>query len=168
MLKFVFLAIGVARAFNNGATLSLDFGVLSQAKDVYFSYIIEALNNAQLPNIQFLNGHIGSNFFRVNLAPKNVNIQPSDSNSIILSVNDLSASFKSKDLIVNFWVVNCDGVVDAAINDMSVSVKLQLDQQSLSHGRLVPGINVLNVIVDIPENSIKLTVQGSMLAEALE
>ena len=124
MLKFVVLAIGVVGAFNNGASLSLDFGVMSQAKDVYFGYVIDALNTVQLPNLEFGNGHISSNSFHVNLAPKGVKIEPSDSNSVILSVNDLSASFKSKDLHIKVWIITCDGTVDGAIKDMSVSVKL--------------------------------------------
>ena len=69
MIKFVALAIGVVGAFNNGASLSLDFGVMSQAKDVYFSYVIDALNTVELPNLEFSNGHISSNSFHVNLAP---------------------------------------------------------------------------------------------------
>ena len=83
-------------------------------------------------------------------------------------MNDLSASFNSKDLHITIWIITCDGTVDGVINDMSVSVKLQFDQQSLSDGRLVPGFRVLDVIVDMPENSIKLTVQGNKVAEVLD
>ena len=44
LLTVAVLAMQTARAFNNGATMSLSFDVLSQAKDVYFGYIIDAAN----------------------------------------------------------------------------------------------------------------------------
>jgi hypothetical protein len=168
MLRFVALAIGVVGAFNNGAGLSLDFGAMSQAKDVYFSYVIDALNSIQLPNLEFNNGHVSKNSFHVNLAPKGVKIEPSDSNSIILSVNDLTASFKSNDLLIKVWIITCDGTIDGAIKDMSVSVKLQMDQQTLPNGRKVPGIHVLDVSVDIPDKGLNLTVQGNKVAQVVD
>ena len=40
-------------------------GVITQAKDVYFDYIMKILNNVQIPDIRFEGGHLKRNTFSI-------------------------------------------------------------------------------------------------------
>jgi len=127
LCKFFLLTLfAVTSAFDAGVIASLDFDVLDQAKEVYFSYAIDALNNAKIPDISFKDGYLNGNNFHIDEASKNVDFVPSSDNSITLSVKDLKAHFHSNSFKYKISFIECKGNVDVTISQMSVSIKLQL------------------------------------------
>jgi hypothetical protein len=46
---------------NPGASASLDMDTIKKAQDVYFDFIMNALNNAPIDDISFSQGYIHSN-----------------------------------------------------------------------------------------------------------
>ena len=79
-MKLVLLTflVSVTTAFDAGITAALDFATITQAKDVYFSIIIEALNAAGIPDIEFKGGYIHGNTFHVDTKSSDVTILPTD------------------------------------------------------------------------------------------
>ena len=73
-LSVILVALGVllplqpVYTFDAGATASLDIGLIQEAKDVYWNYVMNILANVQIPNIDFGNGYINDNTFHISQA----------------------------------------------------------------------------------------------------
>ena len=52
-------------AFNPGATASLAFSTLQEAKDTYMATILQVVNKIELPEIDIPNGSLKNNSFQV-------------------------------------------------------------------------------------------------------
>jgi hypothetical protein len=78
--------IGLASAFNPGATLSMDFDTLTQAKDVFFSYMLKAGNEAKMEKIIFPEGFANKNFFHVSVESKKMQMTAGKDNSVTIAV----------------------------------------------------------------------------------
>jgi len=164
--KFLLTTLfAVTAAFDAGVIASLDFDIFDQAKEVYFSYAIDALNNAKIPDISFKGGYLNGNNFHIDEASKNVQFVPSSDNSVTLSVNDLHAHFHSNSFKYKISFIECKGNVDVTISQMSVSIKLQLTQQTLSNGKVVPAVKVLSTDVDLPKSGISIKIHGNVVAK---
>jgi hypothetical protein len=96
-MKFILCllaCISTAAAASAGVTASLDIGVLEQAKDVYFSYILNTLKHVTIPDISFKGGSIRDNSFSISEAVSDVQIIKDPAvNGVTLSMNSLSAHF---------------------------------------------------------------------------
>ena len=102
----------LASAFDPGAELSLDIGVVEQGKDVYWNYVMNILKNTKIPDIDFHGGYIHSNHFTVTEAADQVSItDDSKLNGIKLSINSLQATFKSDHFKYKKGIIDCKGSV---------------------------------------------------------
>jgi len=67
MIKLFYLSllslISTSLAFNPGATGSLAFSTLQEAKDTYMATILKVVNKIKLPTIKIPNGSLSSNSF---------------------------------------------------------------------------------------------------------
>jgi hypothetical protein len=72
-MKNIFLVgfVGIGSAFNNGGTASIDFPVLQQAKDNYFDFVLNLVNQVKIPDIGFHHGSMDGNTFHVSEGAKN-------------------------------------------------------------------------------------------------
>jgi len=66
--------VSSVRSFNPGATASLDMGLIVEAKDVYWNYVMNILKNVKIPDTSFHNGYIHGNSFFVKQSSDNVHI----------------------------------------------------------------------------------------------
>jgi hypothetical protein len=105
------------------------------------------------------------NSFHVSEGSKNFNFVAGSSNSVIVSANNLGASFHSNSLRYKELFVTAKGSLDVGISDMSVSVELQVEEQTLPDGKVVPAVKVLNSHVDLPKDHISLHLHGNLIAK---
>jgi len=56
-----------------------------------------------------------------------------------------------------------DGSAKATIKDMSVSLTVQVVEETLENGKIVPAIKITNSSVVLPPDSMNLTLQGSFI-----
>jgi len=83
-----------------GVQASLDISTVAEAKDVYWSYMMNIVNQAIIPNMELDSGHIYNNTFYITQDSKNVNVSVDEGkNSIKISANDLEAGFTSSDYL---------------------------------------------------------------------
>jgi len=126
-------------AFNPGGTMSIDLNTLREAKNVYFNYIINLLNTkVHIPNISFDHGHIENNSFHVSDSSSGVTLNADSGNIVQLNVNNLAASFHSSSLEYKVWFYTAHGSLDVSMSDVSLELKLKLETQRLSNGKIVP------------------------------
>ena len=59
------VCLTLTTAFNSGGTASIDFPVLQEAKDNYFNFVLNLVNQITIPNVSFHNGHLDGNTFHV-------------------------------------------------------------------------------------------------------
>jgi len=57
------------------------------------------------------------------------------------------------------------GSLDVGISSMSVSVELEVEEQTLSDGKVVPSVKVINSYVDLPKDHISLHIHGNLIAK---
>merc|ERR1712166_187228 len=143
VFKYIFAALATtANALNPGGTASIDFPVLQEAKANYFDFVLQLINKVEIPNISFSGGHLSTNKFHVKESSNNFKFGAGKKNSVVISANDLSATFHSSSLEYSILFFKAEGSVDAKISDMSVSVELEIETQKLSNGNVVPSVKV--------------------------
>jgi len=62
------------------------------------------------------------------------------------------------------WFVTAKGSLDVYISDMSVSVELEVEEQTVG-GKVVPAVKVLNSYVNLPKDHISLHIHGNVIAD---
>jgi hypothetical protein len=60
--------------------------------------------------------------------------------------------------------VTAKGSLDVGISAMSVSVELEIDEQTVG-GKVVPAVKVLNTYVNLPKDHISLHIHGNLIAD---
>merc|ERR1712166_434313 len=166
VLKYILAALCTsARAFNPGATASIDFPVLQEAKSNYFDFVLNLINQVKIPDINFDGGHLDSNKFHVNESSNSFKFGAGKKNSVVISANDLSATFHSNNLEYNILFLKAEGNVDAKISKMSVSVELEIGTQKLKNGKTVPSVKVLHSSVNLPTDHINLSIHGIFVSQ---
>ena len=119
--------IGSVKSFDAGAAASLNVGVIEQAKEVYWNYVMNILKNVQIPDISFHDGHLNHNSFFVNQASKNVQITTnSGQNGVNLGVIDLQAGFHSSSFEYKISFIKATGSVDVKMSEVNIGVTLRL------------------------------------------
>ena len=113
-------------AFNPGATASLAFSTLEEAKDTYMATILQVVNKLQLPEIDIPNGSLQDNAFQIADSPTDDILRAATNNSIQITVNGLGAEFQCNQLHYNLGFMSADGAAQATIANMSVSVQVQI------------------------------------------
>ena len=83
---------------------------------------------------------------------------------MIISANNLAAAFHSNELRYKEWFVTAKGSMDVGISAMTVSVELEVEEQTLPDGKVVPSVKVLNSYVDLPKDHISLHIHGNLIA----
>ena len=76
--------IGLSQAFNPGATASLAFSTVQEAKDAYMATILNIVNTIVMPDIQIPNGSLEGNSFHINDAPQDDVFSSMPNNSILI------------------------------------------------------------------------------------
>lgn len=145
--------------------MSVDFNTIREAKNVYFDYILNIVNNATLSNIPLSNGHISNNTFQINDAAEDVTLTPLADNVLHISVTHLNASFASQDLAYKIWFYTLEGALDVAITDISLDLKIKTSFQHLSNGAAVPRFTVIESSITIPDFGIEYTLHSSYFIE---
>ena len=152
--------------FDAGATASLDIGLIQEAKDVYWNYVMNILANVQIPDIDFHGGYIHANTFHISQASQNVQINTDvPVNGIKLSVNDLGAGFKSNSFKYKLSFLTAKGSVEVSMSQVSVAVDIGLTQQKLSNGKVVPGFTTSGVSVHIPSDHMSIKIKGNIISK---
>ena len=154
-----------AAAFNPGGTLSVEFATLQEAKNTYFDFVLNIVNQIQIPDISFDGGSLGDNAFHVTEAAENANFQPAPGNEIDISVTGLNAQFHSSHLAYKVLLVTAHGSVDAKMTDVAINLKVQIEEQTLPSGRIVPAVKVISSSVDLPKDHITLDLHGDIIIE---
>jgi len=108
---------------------------------------------------------LDSNKFHVTESSNNFKFGAGKKNSVVISANDLSATFHSSNLEYNILFFKAEGSVDAKIKDMSVSLELEIETQKLSNGNIVPSVKVLHSSVNLPTDHIDLSIHGNCIAQ---
>jgi len=108
---------------------------------------------------------LDSNKFHVSESSNNFKFGAGTKNSVVISANDLSATFHSSNLEYSILFFKAEGSVDAKISDMSVSVELEIETQKLSNGKVVPSVKVIGASVNLPTDHIDLSIHGNCIAQ---
>jgi len=95
--------------------------------------------------------------------PYNDVLRAASNNSIQIAVNGLSAEFMCNHLHYNLGFMAAEGSAKATIANMSVSLEVQIVEEKLENGKIVPAINIFNSSVVLPPDSMNLTLQGSFI-----
>lgn len=159
------LTFSLVSAFDAGAVAALDFSIFTQAKDVYFSYIMEAINDSKIPDISFKGGYLNGNTFHATEPSEGVVISANDDNSVTLASNNLQASFHSNAFKYKWSFIEAKGSVDVSFSQMTVNVKLGMITQTLPNGKVVPAVSVVSSSVDLPKSGIKIKIHGDIVAK---
>ena len=113
MIKILCLSIlsliSPSSAFNPGATASLAFSTVEEAKDTYMATILKVVNKIKLPEIKIPNGSLKENAFQVMDTPQDDVLKAAANNSIHISVNGLSAEFLCSHLHYSLGFMAADG-----------------------------------------------------------
>jgi hypothetical protein len=127
--------------------------------------VLNLVNQVKIPNIGFHHGSMDGNSFHVAEGSKNFDFKAGSSNSVIVSANNLAASFHSNELRYKELFITAKGSLDVGISAMSVSVELEVTEQTLPDGKVVPSVKVLNSHVDLPKDHISLHIHGNIIAK---
>lgn len=157
------IVLGLVSAFNPGATGSLDFGVAKQAKNVWFSKVVEIINGVKIPNVDIpKHGWLRTNTFHLDVTANQVDLNPvAASNAVKFTVNGLKAKFHSSDLRYKELIVVARGSVDASCT-VKLDLTLQLTQQTVGN-KVVPAFKVLSTNVDLP--NISVSIHGNLISK---
>lgn len=166
VMAAIYLFVGSIKAFDAGATASLDIGLVQEAKEVYWNYVMNILQKVTIPDISFKGGYIHSNHFQVTEASKNVQIvNDAAKNGVSLSVSDLKASFKSDSFRYKISFLTAKGNVQVSMSQVSVALKIGLTTQTLSNQKVVPGFSISDVKVSIPSNHLDIKIKGNFISK---
>ena len=107
---------------------------------------------------------MNSNTFHVAESSNSFKFGAGTKNSVVISANDLSATFHSSSLEYSVLFFKAEGSVDAKITQMSVDVELEVETQKLSNGNVVPSVKVIGSSVNLPTDHIDLSIHGNFVA----
>lgn len=162
ILVALFAIVSPAQGLEAGATASLDVGVVQQAKDVYWSQVLNILRKVKIGDINFHHGWIHDNAFNIDQDAKNIIINPDPTkNGVRLGVNDLAASFQSNNFRYKAGIFPLRGSVHVSMSEVSVGVTLGLTQQTLADKKVVPAFTVSDVSVSLPSKHLKISIHGN-------
>ena len=170
-MKFTFIFGALAAlanpvdAFNPGGKASIAFTSLQEAKNTYFDFVLNLVNQVKIPDISFHHGSMDGNSFHVTEAANNVVFNPGAGNTIDISVNSLNAAFHSHTLRYKVTFVTAKGSLDAHVSNMAVGLKLGVTTQKLPNGKTVPAVRVISSAVDLPKSHISLSIHGNIIAK---
>jgi hypothetical protein len=117
VIAAIYSILGSVNSLDAGATASLDIGLVQDAKDVYWNFVMNILKNATVPDISFKGGYVNKNQFQVTETSKNVQIENvAAKNGVKMSVNDLKASFKSSDMKYKWGIITAKGSVEVKMS----------------------------------------------------
>ena len=165
LVSFI-ITISTAAADGPGATVSFDLAALEEARDVYFSYVENTLKEVTMPDIDFKQGRAVQNIFKVLEPAANVQVaaDPS-SNALVISANNMTAQFLSKDFRYKLSILTAKGSMAADVIHVSINAIVGLTTQTLPNGKVVPAFTVPNVTVDLPKEHISIHIRGNIVAK---
>jgi len=108
---------------------------------------------------------LGGNAFHVTEASDNANFRPAPGNEIDITVTGLNAQFHSSSLAYKVLFITAHGSLDAHISDMSIGLKVQIEEQTLASGKVVPAVKVVGSSVDLPKDHVSLDLHGDIIME---
>lgn len=173
MLKFTVLTAlfgsftfaEVANSGSNGVTASLDVDIIEQAKDTYFTTVLNIINGLEIPDIEFDGGYVKENVFTVDEQAFDVHCTPDiANNAFVLTNNNLSAGFKTGNF---YYDTNASenkvasGRAEVDMNTIKIQAGLRFSIQTLKDGRVVPAFESADVDVEIKRSDIKIHLHGS-------
>ena len=150
----------------NGITASLDIAVIEQAKDVYFDKVIKLIQSVQIPNYDSDKVYLHDNSFTLNQAATDVvfAVDPAK-NAVTLTCNHLSAKFHTGSFRAKKYFFVATGHAEVDINTVKIGVGLQFTTQTLPDGRVVPGVNAVDIVVDIDDDDIDIHISGNIWSD---
>ena len=109
---------------------SMDSAIINDAKNVYLSTFLEAINNMPLPDVSSRTLRLKRNKLVVDTQANDVEfVNDPATNSFTLNVKDLKANFKSErfefDLTGLFWLP-ITGHATGKMSDIQLGLKLQM------------------------------------------
>jgi len=88
------------------------------------------LNGADIPNINFDDGHLNNNKFHVTSDDKDVVVEVDEgSNALKLTPNNLGAGFTSSDFRYELWFLAATGTVEVAVSQVHFTAEVVLQSQ---------------------------------------
>lgn len=82
--------------------------------------------------------------------------------NIELSIANFTASFGSNDLYYSrFYILYENGSLNVEISELSLYIKFKLTSQTLPDGATVPGIEVIESNLTIPNDCLNITIRGN-------
>ena len=164
LVIIILMCVSVTVADKSGFTTSLDMAIIEQAKTMYLSYLVKQINGMPVKNYGIPNGFINTNKLYVKQKADNVDFRTdSDSTAIELSVTRLSTWFRSNSFKYTLWFVPFSGYLDADMNEVNVTIKVQITNQTYE-GRSLPAIKVISHKVSISGQQLAFKMGGSILA----
>lgn len=88
---------------------------------MYFTYLLNILKNVKISDIDFKGGYIHDNTFFIAETSSNVQIATDSlNNGIILSIDDLSAGFTSKQFRYKISFIVAKGTVEVSMKKVKI------------------------------------------------
>ena len=161
------LLLGIISATEGpGATMSIDIAIVEQAKNVYFDFVMNIINNLTIPEIDFDGGYIKENEIHITETSKNVNISTDVAdNGFEFRVDDLKAKFHSGQFKMKKLLITAKGSIDVSMDEIDVDIKIGVRTAKLPNGRYVPFLTVPRAKVDINRKKMDIKIHGNFVTK---
>jgi hypothetical protein len=160
-----------------GATMSMEAGVIAQAKDVYMRNLLSLLNSVELPDFYDGDNYVKGNHFTVYEEASNVEIEwrPEEQGARLI-MHNLKAVFYSDEFnyqpihsnnrfLKRFNQLAVKGKGNCMLNEVNMEMGIRFKTQTLDDGRTVPAIETYNNTAVINYSEIEMKIEGGDLAE---
>ena len=120
----------------------------------------------QIPNYDDGDIYLHDNSFTLNQAASDVvfAVDPAK-NAVTLTCNSLSAEFHTGSFRAKKFIFVATGHAEVDIHKVTVGVGLQFTTQTLPDGRVVPGVNAVDIVVDIDDDDIDIHISGNIWSD---
>lgn len=147
-----------------GTKMSMAFATLTQAKEAYFSYILNIINQVQIDDITSGKAKAKGNSFWISEQSKDFTMMlTGETNTIQYVAGNVNAGFSTKDLSYDLGITTADGSLDANVTGMALAVNIELSWMLLANGRYSPSVHSTASNVVIPENGLNIDIKGDAL-----
>ena len=122
------------------------------------------INTIEIPDlVQDKNDYLKDNSFVINQDASNVEFTVDTAkNAIVLTCNDLSATFVTRDFRAKEFIFIATGTAEVDLETIKLALGIEFTTQTLADGRVVPAVEAVDVIVDINRNDLKFHIHGNI------
>lgn len=137
-MRRILLALAILVAVTSaepGLSASVDVSVLEQAKDMYFEYIIDAINNLGLDNYKFNNdnGYLRNNKLKIMQRSNDVDFHLDPKNNAMwVHISNLDAQFYSKNFKYELIFIPVKGHAKINLKRCNLNVMIKFTERKVN------------------------------------